>query len=130
MVFEWLSSSDARVIGSPGKEGAEEERRARFLAAGGTTFQVADGPGEGGEAETRLGDAADEGLGGGGGPFFRLGTGPLDAVVIGHALDHELGVGPGHSAAKGADTGPQRADVHLAFSWAVQRGRADSRAWT
>ncbi len=93
MVFEWLSSSDARVIGGPGKEGMKKEGRARFLAERGTAFKVAGGTGEGWEVETRLGDAGDEGLGGGSGPFFRLGAGPLGAEIVGHALKHELGVG-------------------------------------
>ena len=104
-------------------------RRAGLLAAQGTAFQVVDGSAEGWEAETGLGNLANEDLGVGGGPVFHLGAGPLGTQVAGHALDPELGVGQGQSAAQGADAGLQGDNVHRFLSWAAQRGRESSRAW-
>ena len=112
------------------KEGAEEERWARLLLPKGAPFEVADGDGEGWEAESGLGDLADEGLGGECGLVFRLDAGPLGAQVVGHALNHKLGVGQGQFAAQGADAGLQRGKVHRDLPWASQRGREVSRAWT
>ena len=117
-MFRWRTGSRG-----PRKEDAKEERGTGLLLQKGAPFEVVDGTGEGWQAESGLGDLADEGLGGGCGPVFRLGAGPLGAQVVGHALNHELGVGQGQFAAQGEDAGLQRANVHRVLLTAIY-GRA------